>query len=157
MPLNEAQTSRVWQLMVEAEVRSYYFGDLASRFTRQKQIITGLSFFLSSGAAATIAARLYWAPLISASIAAGLTAYSIAAGLDRRAGEMAQLHHDWAMLSSDYERLWHHWYEEDADSRLAEIQRRDGEVSRKSTEAPYDRSLLDKWQDRVNDLRGVTA
>jgi hypothetical protein len=70
---------------------------------------------------------------------------------------MAQLHHDWAMLSSDYERLWHHWYEEDAESRLAQIQRRDREASQRSTEAPYDESLVDKWQDRVNGLRGVTT
>jgi hypothetical protein len=149
MPLNEAQTDRVWQLMVESAVRSCYFGDLAIRFTRQKQIITGLSFLLSCTAAEMIAARLYWEPLIAASMAAVLTAYSMVVGLDRRAAAMARLHHQWATLWSDYERLWYVRSVQDAGSRLAEIQRREGDVSRKSAEAPYDQSLLDKWQDRV--------
>jgi hypothetical protein len=158
MKLTEAHVDRVWQWMIEAEVRSYYFGELASRDTKKKQIITGLSFFLSSGAAATLAAKLYWAPLILASIAAVLTAYSVAVGLDKRAIAMAKLHHQWNVLSADYERLWHHWYEDDAEERLDEILRRDREASQTGTvEAPYDESLIDKWQDRVNILRGLAA
>jgi hypothetical protein len=62
------------------------------------------------------------------------------------------------MLSADYERLWHHWYEDDAEGRLEEILRRDREASQAGTvEAPYKESLIDKWQDRVNILHGLTA
>ncbi|MBI4469607.1 MAG: hypothetical protein HY650_09840 [Acidobacteria bacterium] len=52
--LTPDEVDRVWQRMAEAEVRAFYFADLAARATRQKQIITGVSFFLSSGAAATV-------------------------------------------------------------------------------------------------------
>ena len=45
---NEFQTNLVWENMLAAETRSLYFGDLATRYTRRKQCITGSSFFLSS-------------------------------------------------------------------------------------------------------------
>jgi hypothetical protein len=97
---------------------------------------------------------LFWAPLVLASIAAALSAYSIAVGLDRVAGKMAELQSQWSMLSANYERLWHHWYEDDAEERLDEILRRDREVSQAGTEAPNKEFLIEKWQDRVNLLRG---
>jgi len=56
--LTEAQANRVWQRMVEAEVRSFYFADLASSYNRLKQILNGATFFLSSGAAATVIAKM---------------------------------------------------------------------------------------------------
>jgi hypothetical protein len=63
--LNESQVNQVWENMLAAEVRALYFADLASRYTRQKQIITGLSFFLSSWAAATIIAQSStWVPVV---------------------------------------------------------------------------------------------
>lgn len=69
--LNEAQITRVWEGMLAAETRSLYFGDLISRYTRQKQWITGTSFFLASGAAATIISKSpAWIPLILALIVA---------------------------------------------------------------------------------------
>ena len=52
--LNEFQQTKAWEGLLNAEARSLYFGDLASRYTRHKQWITGVSFFFSSGAAATI-------------------------------------------------------------------------------------------------------
>jgi len=155
--LTENQTNRVWQLMIEAEVRSYYFGDLASSFTKRKQLVTGLSFFLSSGAAATLAAKLFWAPLAMAIAAAVLSAWSIAVELDKRAAAMAQLHYQWNVLSADYERLWHRWFEEDAEEKLNEFLRREQELSKAGTEAPYKEALIEKWQHRVNGLRGLSA
>ena len=52
--LTDDQIKRVWENMLAAEARSLYFGDLAARYTRRKRVITGASFFLSSGAAATL-------------------------------------------------------------------------------------------------------
>ena len=156
--LTEGQANRLWGWMIEAEVRSYYFGDLAARYTKQKQIITGLSFFLSSGAAATLAVKAYWAPLALATIAACLAAYSIAVSLDRRVVTMSKLHYQWNHLAADYERLWHHWYEDNAEETLQDLLKRDREASQVgSCEAPWDEPLIGKWQDRVNVLRGLAA
>jgi hypothetical protein len=51
--------------MLAAETRALYFSDLATGYASQKQWITGLSFFLSSGAAATIIGRApAWLPVV---------------------------------------------------------------------------------------------
>ena len=151
--LTEGEANRVWEKMIEAEVRSYYFGELAARYSKQKQIITGLSFFLSSGAAATLGAKApAWIPLVFSAVAAFLAAYSIAVNLDKRITNMAKLHYEWNHLASDYERLWSHWYGQDAEQRLEELLKRAREASEKgTTEAPYKPDLIEKWSQFVND------
>jgi len=69
--LNEFQINRTWQGMLDAEARSLYFGDLASSYTKRKQWITGLTFFLASGAAATLIGKApQWVPIVLSLIAA---------------------------------------------------------------------------------------
>jgi hypothetical protein len=132
--LTEAQANRVWERMVEAEVRSLYFGDLANRYTRRKQIISGLSFFLSSGAAATIIAKAPdWVPV----------------GLDRYISSMTKLHCGWNELASAYERLWNRWRADDAERIFEELIKRGMDLSELATEMPYREKLMDKWRDLV--------
>jgi hypothetical protein len=149
--LTEFQINRVWENMLAAETRSLYFGDLACRFTRYKQWITGLSFFLSSGAAASLIAKApEWVPLILALIVAGATAYSMAVSLDRKVGTMVKLHSSWNRIAKEYERLWNHAYAEDAEKQLDIIIQSEKEPSElAATDAPNDQKLLGKWQDRV--------
>lgn len=136
--------------MLSARVRSLYFADLATRYTTRKQIITGLSFFLSSGAFATSTARMpVWVTSTSTLLTAILIAYSIAVGLDKTAPQMAKLHSSWNQLSTDFERLWNHWHEDGAERVLDDLQRRAAEVSEMSTDAPFDEELIAKWEDRV--------
>jgi hypothetical protein len=152
--LNEFQITRVWESMLAAEARSLYFGDLAVRYTHHKQWITGLSFFLSSGAAATIIAQApQWIPLLLALAVAGATAYSMAVSLDRRTATMAKLHSAWSQIATEYDRLWNHASDEDAESQLEKIMEREKEPSElATTDAPNDQKLLEKWQDRVFSL-----
>ena len=159
MALTEGQIKSVWEKKIGAEVRSLYFGDLATRYTRRKQIITGASFFLSSGAAAMLAAKAGpdWIPLTMAAITAFLTAYSISVGLDRKVATMAKLHYEWNSLAAELDRLWNHWHEDDAESRFADVVKRAADVSQMAaTEAPYDERLMGKWQDRVVAQYGMT-
>ena len=139
--LNESQVLSVWEDMLAAEARSLYFADLASRYTRRKQIITGLSFFLSSGAAATVIAKSpLWLPVALAVTSASADAYSMAVGLDRKIGTMAKLHGVWNRIATDYERLWNHAYDADAEDQLSSIVQREKEPSElAATEAPNDR------------------
>lgn len=145
--------------MVEAEVRSRYFGELATRYTKRKQMISGTSFFLSSGAAATLAAEVTREiPLALSVVAALIGAYSIAVGLDKKAATMAKLHAAWNQLSSDYENLWNHWFEDDAESKLTMLVTRGKDASETGTsEAPYDERLLAKWRDQVYSRYGPTT
>ncbi len=148
--LAEGEVKRVWERMVEAEVRSFYFADLASQFTQRKQIITGISFFLSSGAAASLIAKAPTLLPILLSVAVALaSAYSIAVGLDRRIKTLTKLHCEWNQLSSDYEHLWNHWGDDDAARILNELIKRGRDASEIGTEMPYNEQLLEKWENVV--------
>jgi len=140
--------------MLAAEARSLYFGDLASRYTHYKQWITGLSFFLSSGAAATLIGKApEWVPIVLSLMVAGITAYSMAVGLDRKIGTMAKLHSSWSRIAQEYDRLWNHASGEGAEEHLEkiiELEREPSELA--TTDAPNDQKLLGEWQDRVFSL-----
>ena len=157
--LNEFQVTRVWESMLAAETRSLYFGDLASRYTRRKQWITGISFVLASGAAATLIGKApAWIPLLLSLVVAVLTAYSIAVSLDRRIGTMAKLYSSWSRIAKEYDRLWNHAHDEDAEDELVKIIQMETEPSElATTDAPNDQALLGKWQERVFSLYHLTG
>jgi hypothetical protein len=145
--LTENERSLVWRNGIEAEVRSLYFGEQAVRYTSHKQIITGVSFFLSSGAAATLIASFpKWIPTSLAVIVAVLSAYSMAVGLDKRVGTICKLHSEWNHLNTEYESLWDHWYEEEAQATLKELLKRGRDASHMALEMPYDPEAIEKWE-----------
>lgn len=156
--LTEDQIAQLWESMLAAEVRGLYFGDLATRFTRRKQGITGLTFFLTSGAAATAIAKLPpWVTIVLTLIAAALNAYAIAVALDGKIANLAKLHATWTEIAYDYRRLWNHAYEADAEAELSRIAARETAPSELAlTAAPYDEALLGHWQDRVLSMRHLT-
>src|SRR5580704_5369002 len=149
--LTESQIEQVWERKVGAEVRSLYFGDFANRYSRRKQIITFVTFFLSSGAAATLVGKSpSWVPLVLSILVAILTAYSLAVGLERLVRTMARLHYSWNQIATDYDRLWNHAYDDDAENAFGDLLRRERDLSElATTEAPNDQKVLGEWQDRV--------
>lgn len=155
--LTEFQRTRVWENILAAETRALYFGDLACRYSRRKQWITGVSFFLASGAAATIIGKApSWVPAILAVIVAASTAYSMAVNLDRRALTMANLHSSWTQIRTEYECLWNHAYDEDAEEqfeRILALEKDPSELA--ASDAPNNQKLLSKWQQRVFSLYHV--
>jgi hypothetical protein len=156
--LNEFQIERVWENMLAAEARSLYFADLASRYTRHKQWITGASFFLASGAAASLIGKLpQWVPLVLSGGVALASAYSIALGLDRKIGTMSKLHSAWSQIAAEYDRLWNHTDDDDAEAQLGRIVQREKEPSElAATEAPNDQKRLGQWQDHVFSMYHLT-
>ena len=132
-------------------MRSLYFGDLANVYTRRKQWITGISFFLSSGAAATLIAKLPVVfPAVLSIIVAVVTAYAVAVNLDSAIRTMAKLHFAWNQIGNDYGRLWNHTYSDEAESELADLQRREAELSElATTDAPSDPKRMLRWQYQV--------
>jgi hypothetical protein len=149
--LTESQIGQVWERKIAAEVRSLYFADIAGRYSRRKQIITFVTFFLSSGAAATLIAKApSMVPLLLSAVVALLTAYSLAVSLERLVRTMAKLHYSWNQIATDYDRLWNHTYEDDAEIEFEDLLRRERELSEiATTEAPNDRKALREWQDHV--------
>jgi hypothetical protein len=157
--LNDFQTNLVWENMLAAETRSLYFGDLATRYTRRKQWITGGSFFLSSGAAASVIVKSpEIVPIILALAVALATAYAMAINLDGRIGTMAKLHASWNSIAADYSRLWSHAYADDSEKELEEIVKRARESSElATTDAPNDPKLMDKWESYVFAMHHLTG
>ena len=157
--LTEDQIAEVWESKISAEVRSLYFGDLASLYSSQKQWITGISFFLASGALATLVGKLpIWIPITCSLIVALANAYSVAVGLDSKIRTMGKLHYSWKELSNDYTRLWNHTYSEDAEADLDSLSRRELDVSElATTDAPNDRKRLSRWQDLVFKLNRLES
>ena len=157
--MTESQINNVWERLISAEVRSLYFADLTGRYSRRKQWITGRSFFLSSAAAAALGAKApTWAPLIMAALVAVLSAYSISAGLERKVQTMAKLHCSWLQLATDYDRLWNHFYDDDAERELARLVNGEKDLSRlPPTEIPNDPPRMAKWEDHVFQQHGLTT
>ncbi len=157
--LNEFQRTKVWENLLAAEARSLYFGDLASRYTRWKQGITGGSFFLSSGAAATLIGKSpLWIPIVLSLAVAAATAYSIAVNLDGKISTMAKLRSSWNHIAQEYSKLWSHTVDQGAEDQLdaiIEMEREPSELA--TTDAPYNQKLLGDWQDRVFALYHLTG
>jgi len=154
--LNQDQIDDVWRWQIYAETRALYFSDLTSVYTREKQWITGASFFLASGAAATLIAKL---PDVVPMVLLGLVAlaYSIALNLDSKIKTMAKLQTGWSRIADDYKRLWNHTYADDAEAELDDLQRREAEFSEiASTDAPNDPKRMERWEDHVFKLRGLS-
>lgn len=150
--LTDDQIQQLWERKISAEVRSLYFAEMASRYSRRKHVITFVTFFLASGAASSILAKADpWVPLVLSVAVALLSAYSVAFGLEKLVPTLAKLHYSWHQLAVDYDRLWNETYAGDAQSRLNEFVRSEGRLSElATTETPaVDWKRLSKWQDHV--------
>ena len=158
--LTDEQIRRVWSNLLAAETRAMYISDLASEYARYKQWITGLTFFLSSGAAATIIGKgPTWIPVVLALATAAMSAYAIATGLDRKISTLATLSSSWREIGAAYDRLWNHVHDPDAEAefqRIVDLERSPSEIA--TTETPkIDEKRLEHWQERVFRLHGLTA
>ena len=149
--LSEAQITGVWEGQIAAEVRALYFAELAGNYTLQKQWITGLSFFLSSGAVVTLlTASPTWVPVTCALLTALLTAYSMARGLDAAIRTMAKLHYSWSQIASEYDTLWNATYADGAEQVYDRLVTRERDLSElASTDAPNNQERLGYWMDQV--------
>src|SRR5882672_8139548 len=110
--LNELQRQRLWEDLLLAEARSYYFGELATRYNREQRVITWASLILSSGALVTAVAATQqaWIPAVLALAVSALSFYSLVAQNYQRAATATDLHMRWAKLARAYERLWEDMY-----------------------------------------------
>jgi len=155
--LSEVQLDLVWREMLDAEWRSLYYADLANAMTRRKQWIMGCILFLSSGAAVTAFAKQpAWLSSFLAMGVAGLTAYLISANLEGALATLQKLHSAWARIQNDYERLWSHTFDDDAELELGRIQERGRAASALGMTASYQGKRVAKWQEWVDRLHSTS-
>ncbi len=149
--LAENQITSVWERQISAEVRSLYFAELASNYSKKKQIITGTVFFFSSGAAAALIAKApAWVPTVLSITVAAVTAYTIAINLDMTIRNLSKFHLGWSELATGYENLWNNIYSGDAELTYESLVRRERDLSElAATDAPNNQERLAYWQDQV--------
>ena len=150
--LSQPQIDTVWENKMCAEARSNYFGELASRESTIKRWISGASFFLSSAAVVTLVAKLPpWASIALSIPVALANGYTIAVNLDGKLKTLGRLHIQWLQLEHDYDRLWSHTSDEDAEATLERCLERERDLSEiAATEIGHDEERWKKWLDIVH-------
>ena len=159
MAMSENQITTAWERLISAETYALYFGNLASRYSAQRQFVTFVSFFFSSGAAVTALSRLpFWVPTAFSLVVVITTAYSVAIGLESKIKSMAKLHYSWMVLAHEYTQLWERTWADDADTLLYDLMRREQDLSLlATTDAPNDSEMMLKSQLRIFQLRHLTT
>lgn len=153
--LVEEQVRDVWEKLIDAETRTYYFGDLAGFYVRQKQIVTFLSLFLSCSAVLTVLSKApAWITAMMSIVVALAAAYALAFDLDQKARIMAALNHSWAEVASDYERIWESPYNAESEALYSQLEEKVRDLLA-MIEAPKDQKRMAKWKDRVLELRNL--
>ena len=155
--LRHEQLREVWDRLIAAETRTYYFGDLAGFYSHQRQIVTFLSFFVSSSAVASVLAkRPSWIPVVLSLIVALANAYSLVFNLDLKMRIMAELNQSWSEVAFGYERIWQNPYTEESESLYRQLDDTERDLSMiAAAAAPNNQKKMAKWQDRVLELRNL--
>ncbi len=159
MALNENQITTAWERLISAETYALYFGSLASRYSRQQQVVTFLAFLFSSAAAVIALSKLpFWVPTFFSVIVAAATAYSVALGLENKIRTMAKLHYSWLAVGQEYTELWERTWSDEAEAMLYALMHRERDLSTlATTEAPNDESMMVKSQEQVFRMHHLVA
>ena len=154
--LRHEQLREVWDRLIAAETRTYYFGDLAGFYSHQKQIITLLSFSLSFGAVATVLVKMpSWIPVVLSLIVALANAYSLVFNLDLKMRIMVELNQSWSEVAFGYERIWLNPIRR-IGVALQQLDDTERDLSMIATGATSNNEKrMAKWQDRVLELRNL--
>lgn len=151
--LSELQRKRVWEAWLSSEIRANYFADLSGRYRRAQCRATWVTLVASSGAFATLLAKLpeeyWWLPPVLALLTAAVSLYSLVVQNQQQAIDSADLHHRLNRLAAEYRALWDDMYAENAALRLAALDEKAAELSKSATAFPAHERLLLKWEDYV--------
>ena len=77
--------------------------------------------------------------------------YQIAVGQDGKIKTAAKLHNGWLRLTHDYDRLWSHWHDDDAEATLDQCLERERDLSETgATEIGHNEKRWKYWLDTVH-------
>ncbi|WP_263377462.1 hypothetical protein [Granulicella paludicola] len=150
--LTAPQIERLWEDKMNAEARSCYFAELASRESGIKRFIVGSTFILSSAAVVTLLSKVStWVSILFTATIALANGYQIAVSQDSKIKTAGKLHIGWLQLQNEYDRLWSHTHDKDAESELRRLQDREQELSETAaTEIGHNEKIWLKWLDIVH-------
>ncbi len=146
--LSEAQITRVWEGMLEGEMRALYFGELVEKYQAKQRWATMITLVASSAAFASFVIGSIPAEVrpILTLLASAVSAYTLVAQNSRRAIDASDLHARWGRLAMEYQALWENVHADDAADRLRSITDREWDASKASTSFPNDVKSLSRWQ-----------
>ena len=162
LQLTEHQQRRVWDGWFRSEVRAQYFAALAGRYDRYQTTVTWLTLISSSSAVVAILAglpgKLSLAAPFLALLTSGISFYSLARQLEKKAAQARDLHTQWSKLADRYRDLWENMYDERATTRLAELDEKAIELGELGTFFPAKEKLIQKMHANVQrDLDFITG
>ncbi len=139
---------------------SRYYGHVAAKLDRREKRLSGLIFFLSSGAAVSFLANVdVWLPAVLALLVAGLSAWSWNSKYSQRSFYSSGLRKKFADLTAETKLLWGHLTQledDDIESQWQALDRRATEISEQApSQVGLDRQLQEQsFDEAVNVLSG---
>lgn len=150
--LTTAQRETLWQNKMAAEARACYFGEFANWEGSLKRTIGFITLFASSGAAVSLLSKgPNWLPVVLSLAIAFLSTYTTATNQDGKIKTLGRLHLEWLRLEHDYDRLWSHFNDEDAESEFDRCLERERDLSETAaTEIPHKSERWKYWLDTIH-------
>ena len=138
----------VWEEMVYSNMRASYFGDLVRVYQERDKWIRVAVLLLTSGSMATAMLGLdqnvkLVLPVLATigSLWLLLSQYST---LSRDASELCM---EWGNIAKEYERIWNHLDEPDAEASYERIYENAGKLTKQGAKFPQRGKRLEHWFD----------
>jgi len=140
----------VWEEMLYADMRANYFAELVRMYQKRDKWLRVAVLLTSSGAVATALAEVAaWIKLATPILVAAGSFWLLMNQYAAFARDAADLHSGWSGLAKDYERLWNHLDEPEAEATYNQIYERGESLSRMGTKFPTKSKRLDYWLDQA--------
>lgn len=154
---SDAQRNRVWEDWLSAEIRAYYFADIAFRLESRQRVAHWVTLFGASGVVTSLLSTLpRWVALVLAVILTAVSIYSVVVQNQKRAADAKDLHFRWNTLASEYHDLWDNIEAApDLVQAIQQLAQRAAEASRSAVGLPAEEGRLNHWYDVVLEQHGV--
>jgi hypothetical protein len=140
----------VWEEMLFADMRANYFAELLRNYQARDKFLRVAVLIASSGAVGTTLAQLDAPAKITVPvIAAAGSFWLLISQYSSLARDAADLHAGWSGVAKDYERLWNHLEDADAEANYQQIYDRGESLSRVGSKFPNKPERLAYWLDQA--------
>ena len=140
----------VWEEMLCADMRANYFAELLRTYQKRDKWIRVGVLLASSGAVVTALSEMSaWIKLLAPIVAAAGSFWLLISQYSTLARDAADLHSGWAGLAKDYEHLWNHLKEPQAEATFEQIHERGESLAKMAAKFPYKAKRLEFWLDQA--------
>ena len=143
----------VWEEMLCGNMRANYFAELLRTYQRRDKWLRVGILVASSGAVATALPEISaWTKLLAPILAVSGSIWLLISQYSSLARDAADLHSGWSGLARDYERLWSHLDDPQAEAKFHQIYECGESLSKTGAKFPYKAKRLEYWLDQAGNL-----